>query len=78
MEKETYKAAKLILERFDPEAKKPKVGSNLCTNFLENAPQRKTLYDIIIIDRMLNRHLLEHLQFQDLAKVIALQNCCFS
>lgn len=38
MEKETYKAAKLILERFDPEAKKAKVGSDLCTNFLENAP----------------------------------------
>lgn len=32
MEKETYKAAKLILERFDPEAKKAKVGFGLCTN----------------------------------------------
>lgn len=26
MEKETYKTAKLILERFDPESKKAKVG----------------------------------------------------
>lgn len=72
MEKETYKAAKLILERFDPEAKKAKVGSDLSTNLLQSAPQSKTLCNIIIIDRMLNRHLLEHLQFQDPAKVIAL------
>lgn len=40
MERETYKTAKLILERFDPEAKKAKVGqrADLCTNIQQNIP----------------------------------------
>lgn len=31
METETYKNAKLILERFDPEAKKKAVSSDVCS-----------------------------------------------
>lgn len=61
MEKETYKTAKLILERFDPDSKKAKVRLISLLFYYKLHIVIGYCNNILVIDRSLSRHLLEQL-----------------